>query len=100
MRRFALSLILLFAAAPLAAELAIKKPGLDLRLQDAPCTDPKVLAHLPEQWKTKFRRASLTLDGSRLGACWIDEGEGVALVIEDGSGGRLPKSTFRGRPSI
>lgn len=94
MRALAIPLILLLATAP-AAGLSLSKPGLTMKLLQAPCQLEPVLAHVQVQFRARFQLAEVVLNGKALPACWLDGGETVYMQFDDGSGGPLPKKVFR-----
>lgn len=63
---------------------------------DAPCESKRVLDQIPHEYHEAMRAARGTFQGKSFEACWIDVGEIVVIVWEDGDKGRLPKELLQG----
>ncbi|RYG14480.1 MAG: hypothetical protein EON92_02000 [Burkholderiales bacterium] len=75
-----------------AGELVAYNGNDTIRLTEAPCTSESVLAHVPEEVRSDFMTANVTLKGERYTACWRITPVAAHLVYEDGDQGLVPVS--------
>ena len=103
MKRLYAAVLLFFvsACATLAPSLPVAytytdKSGDRAMMFDAPCQSKKVLDQVPSQYHEAMRAARGTSGGKSFEACWIDVGEIVLILWEDGDKGRLSKELLQG----
>lgn len=78
------------------ADVFFRGEGIEMRLMDKPCTHPKVLALLRDEWIPKFQQGRLNYQGRELQMCWTPTRAGhVAIVDEDGDAAEVPTSVFK-----
>lgn len=91
----ATSVAFLATALPAHADLVFKTEGAHVVLGQKAC-DGKVANLLLPEWRPKFRAGFAVINGRALRLCWVEEPQGVIVVIdEDGDGGTMPKSAFK-----
>ena len=61
-----------------------------VELFSGPCTDSKVIAHLPQELRDKLKAGHGTYDGKPYALCWIRVQGGIVVVWEDGGMGQIP----------
>ena len=99
MRHLALSLALL--AGPAWADDYVARNGADeVRLTEAPCTSPAVLARIPPPLHDTFLAAVTTLSGAQHIACWRKMGDHIHLMYEDGDQGIVARDAFRRQANV
>jgi hypothetical protein len=100
MKRILLSLVL---ALPFSAgaDLVARNGRNELRLIESPCVHGGTLAHLKEEWRPKFKKASATIGGGHVYACWIDTGDGTYYVLfESGESLLIPVQAMLDEPGV
>lgn len=92
MRRYVTALILLLAAASALADSEARDGADFVRITALPCTDDKVLAHIPADERVDFRAAHAALRGVRYSGCWrpLFDKRVIFLRYEDGDAGIVP----------
>lgn len=95
MRSVAALATLVAFSATAHADLVFKTEGAHVVLGQKAC-DGKVANLLLPEWRPKFRSGFAVINGRALRLCWVEEPQGVIVVIdEDGDGGTMPKAAFR-----
>lgn len=96
LRLTALLMVLVIAVpAALAQERTFSEGNARITIGTEPCTDEKVLAHVPEQFQPYMKAGRGIYDGAPYALCWaITGGVVVVIVWEDGGIGRIPLSGF------
>jgi len=92
----ALLIAAIFAAGTAMADDMILKgePGYYARLQDAPCTNAAILAHVKEDFRPMFKAAIVGTPTESIPACWVAYAGQVLVTFEDGSDMALPVARF------
>jgi hypothetical protein len=89
-----LLLAALLVAAPAMADLVASSGANELRLLNADCTNPAILAELKPEFHPLFKKAQATIGGKVIPACWIDTMEGAYFVKFEGGAGLYPIEAF------
>lgn len=96
-----LSLLLLLVASSCQMAPAAAPPAMVLRegdnivvLRSPACSNPKVLAYIPAEYKAHFHAGNAKLNGKTHALCWALNGPRVIVVFDDGDGGSLPTAAF------
>jgi hypothetical protein len=95
MRKFLIAACLAAGPAMSATEMVARNGDDSIRIVDATCETASVLRHIPEAKRKEFRKADGRVGGQRYFACWIQQGEQVFVVWEDGDLGMIPVSDFK-----
>lgn len=100
MKRVVLLLAVLLSGPVFAADMVYREGRSTLRLQDAPCQVPEVLALLDEEDKKIARAAVARHAGKSFQGCWLTEGAWVLIHYDDGDMGRVRISSFVSDPAV
>lgn len=90
--------VLLTFATGAWAGLISKDPsnGNWARLNKGPCVNKKILANIPEQYRSRFSVGEASISGTLFPLCWVLAPDAtVILVYEDGETGKLPVYLFK-----
>lgn len=92
MRHAIIALILLVACGGAWADSEARQGSDWVRITANPCTDAKVLAHIPEAQRADYRAASAQMAGVPYAACWRPnfQTKMVELRYDDGDQGLVP----------
>jgi len=99
-KKLLLACLLSLAVLPVLADPAASdESGNSVILHQDACTNSKVLAAIPPEFKPLFRSAEAFLSKKVYKACWTitPDGTTVALIYEDGDTGAVPVSAFHER---
>ena len=97
MRHFAIGAVLFAAIAAHAGdEMVLSDPaGDEIRLSQDACSQPAMQEVISDEWRPKFRRALVTIDGDAVQACWLYRDGAVIVIDERGRGGQFDAAAFR-----
>jgi hypothetical protein len=95
MRLLALTLALLTLPVAAGQRVMLASDGDFIRLHDSPCVHAGTLALIPEKMRPSFRKATLRLTGVHAYGCWLDGGEVVLVLIEDGRAAQFERDMRR-----
>lgn len=100
MRRAILCLALL--AIPAMADDMVMRGlrGAYVRLMDAPCADPNILAHIRPEHRAIFRQAIVAVSGETIPGCWAAHSGAVLVTFTDGSDIMLEQEKFKRESGI
>jgi hypothetical protein len=83
------------------ADLVARGGANELRLLNTPCTNAAVLAHLKDEWHSKFKTAHATIGPHYFNACWIDTEQGAYFIVySDGDQNAIPVRAFVDQPGV
>ncbi len=94
MRALIVFLILLLAG-PAWADLVARSGANELRLSQANCDNPAVLAAVGPTLGAKMRAATARVEGEIYAACWVLYQGNVYVIYEDGDQSAIPLSAFK-----
>jgi hypothetical protein len=96
----ALVIAALMVAGPAFADAEFRAGTTIVRLQEAPCTHPLVLALMNPAMRDKAMAGYLSIDGRMVQFCWVTDGQSVHILDEEGDGGTIPAAAFKPAPGV
>jgi hypothetical protein len=77
----------------------MQTPTMTITLNSEPCTDPKVLDHIKDEFHDKFRAGTEVSAGVGYSICWIvDPSMNIYIFAETGENGAIPAAAFKAIP--
>jgi hypothetical protein len=91
----ALALFIYSLASAVPVATATAPNGDWIQLDDSACSLPAVVSAMGPVYGPQARNAAAIVDKQPFKACWVIEGDTVAVMFEDGDIGMIPKDAFK-----
>lgn len=65
-----------------------------VRVQEGPCTNPKILGMVKEDFHRLLKQGTGVFEGKPFGMCWFLNGPTVYVIWEDGDASEIPAGMF------